>query len=71
MIESKCVKCGAPVDNLDLTNRLCAPCCETCRPEVVKEVKKNYSMWPHDWRGGWLWSKGQWYRAKVYEGTQK
>lgn len=73
MINYQCVKCGASLVNttLDFTNRLCAPCCADCREAVTKEVKKNFSMWPHEYRGGWLWDGKSWCVARRMDGTQK
>jgi hypothetical protein len=69
VIEHHCVKCGKTITEIDTSNRLCAPCCADCREAVIKEVKRNYSTWPHDWDGHWSWHKGHWYVARKMDGT--
>jgi hypothetical protein len=69
MQSPKCVKCGGDVDtdNPDWrTNRWCAPCCTKCRNVVAKETSKDYSMWPSNYRGGWMWDDHQWELVTVH-----
>jgi hypothetical protein len=71
MPEFRCVKCGVTAETNDSRwrkNRDCAPACDQCREAVTKETRKRFSMWPSEYHGGWLWSKGQWWPVKTHDG---
>lgn len=64
-----CVKCGTELiarDHMDRTERWCAPCCLPCEPIVRAETRKNFRMWPCDYRGGYIWAVGQWWDCRTY-----